>query len=406
MPRAKAAPRVKGPYSERGGARFRIRICDEAGRRDQYYSTLKEAQEGMKQAVRELPRTSEKRQLGNVLDEYIQEKVQHGLCGMTTAGEQRARLRGWLADALEEDIAKLTPKRAAAHYERVVATPTRKTGKPPTAATQRLYLRLAKGLFRWAIRKGYLRESPFATILPVGRPSRGNKQLRFEEAERFITVGFRMFDEKADAMALAAVTALLLGCRVSEVLHLRVRDLDCSGTRLWVAAQDGEYSGKTHNAARNPEVPEVLRLRLLRRAAGKQPEEYLFGASPSGGPKKRQLLHVAVRRVCIAAGVPAVCPHSLRGLWATAGVRSGALSHAVAAALGHGSFQVTAKHYVQPGTLEGARTERLVKMLDLSATPTEQDSASLEAEQLLSSLPAKTLARLIELAGRGQQPPG
>nr|WP_255412582.1 tyrosine-type recombinase/integrase [Haliangium sp. UPWRP_2] len=75
----------------------------------------------------------------------------------------------------------------------------------------------------------------------------------------------------------------------------------------------------------------------------------------SGKPRTRQGLHRAVRRLCTVAGVPIVCPHSLRGLWATAGVRSGALSHAVAAALGHGSFKVTAKHYVQPGTLDGTR---------------------------------------------------
>ena len=57
----------------------------------------------------------------------------------------------------------------------------------------------------------------------------------------FITTGFRLFAEKGHTMALAAVTALLLGCRASEVVHLHVRDLDCGGTRLWIAAQDGEY---------------------------------------------------------------------------------------------------------------------------------------------------------------------
>ena len=28
MSRSKAPPRIKGPYSERGGTRFRIRVCD------------------------------------------------------------------------------------------------------------------------------------------------------------------------------------------------------------------------------------------------------------------------------------------------------------------------------------------------------------------------------------------
>lgn len=147
----------------------------------------------------------------------------------------------------------------------------------------------------------------------------------------------------------------------------------------------------------------LLRPRLLLRTIGKQPEDYLFGVASTGRPKSRQVLHYAVRRVCTAAGIPIVCPHSLRGLWATAGVRSGALSHAVAAALGHGSFKVTAKHYVQPGTLDGARTERLVQMLDLKTTKPSPDPARLHAEQLLSSLPTETLARLVELASRASE---
>ncbi|MFO0579221.1 MAG: tyrosine-type recombinase/integrase [Polyangia bacterium] len=400
MPRAKDPPRVKGPYSERGGTRFRIRVVEATGHRDVYFSTLREAQAGMKQAARELPQSGEVRWLGSVIDEHMQDKVQRGLCAAQSARHQRTRLRSWLADSLEEDIARMTPKRALAYYERLVETPTRKTGQPPTAATHRLDLNTARTLFRWAVRRGYLRENPFESVQPVGRPNRGKKQLRFDEAERFLSAGFRMFDEKRDAVALAAVTTLLLGCRANEVLHVRVRDLDCGGTRLWIAARDSEYGGKTHNAARSPDVPEVLRPRLLRLSSGKRPEDYLFGVTWTGKPKHRQILHVAVRRICVAAGVPIVCPHSLRGLWATAGVRSGALSHAVAAALGHGSFKVTAKHYVKPGTLDETRTERLVEMLERKPDPPSADSARVHAEQILSSLPAETLARLLELARR------
>ena len=162
MSRAKAPPRIKGPYSERGGTRFRIRICDAAGRRDLYFPTRKEA-----------------------------------------------------------------------------------------------------------------------------------------------------LNERQDVMALAAVTALLLGCRASEVLRVRVRDLDCGGTRLWIAARDSEYQGKTANATRDPDIPEVLRPRLLKLTAAPAPDAYLFGLSSTGKPKSRQLLHSTVRRLCRAAGVPVVCPHSV-----------------------------------------------------------------------------------------------
>jgi len=46
--------------------------------------------------------------------------------------------------------------------------------------------------------------------------------------------------------------------------------------------------------------------------------------------------------VCERAGVPAVCPQSLRGMHATLALEGGATHTAVAAALGHSSFAITA----------------------------------------------------------------
>ncbi len=398
----KAAPRVKGPYFERGGTRFRIRICAGTGHRDLYFASLEQAQSAKIEAERELPQNPQRRSLQMLLDEYSTEKVHRGLCTLDSAEQHRARLSGWFGDFLNQDLEKLTAKTAAALYEKLVATPTRKTGKPPTAATHRFYLKLAQGLFRWAVAKKYLRENPFSEIQPVGRPNRGKKQLRFDEAERFIATGFRLFEEKQDWMALCAVTALLLGLRASEALHLRIRDLDCGGTKLWVAASDS-YHGKTKNARRELEIPKVLAPRLIQVALGRPSDEYLFGVASTGKPRCRQVLYAAVRRICTTAEVPQVCPHSLRGLWATAGIRAGAVSHAVAATLGHGSFEVTAKHYVQPGTLEGNRTAQLVELLSLEGPRTELaplTSAQASAEQLFSSLPAETLAQLVKLAAK------
>ena len=401
MPRAKAPPRVKGPYTERQGTRFRIRICDEGGQRDLYFSSMQDALLSKEQLGRELPKQRMQRPLRELLDAYFAEQVARGTCLRHTAEDQRARVAAFLDACLDEDVTKLTPKRAAALYEGIVQTPTKKTGQPPAASTHRFYLKLAQSLFRWIVRKGFLPSSPFADVQPVGRVNRGKKQLRFEEATRFLSVGLQMFDEHGDALALASVLLLLLGCRASEALHLRVRDLDCGGTKLWIAALGSDYQGKSRNATRNPEVPQVLQPRLALLAAGKAPDAYLFGTTCQGQPKGRQALHSTVRRICLAAGVPVVCPHSLRGLWATAGVRAGGLSQAVAAALGHGSFSMTQRHYVQPGTLEGDCTDQLVKLLGVqggvAATPPALDVSALTAQQLAAALPAHTLQQLLQL---------
>ena len=70
-----------------------------------------------------------------------------------------------------------------------------------------------------------------------------------------------------------------------------------------------------------------------------------------------------LRRLCAEAKVPVVVPHSLRGLHATLASGFGATSHAVAAALGHTSFVVTARHYVDRGTLQQARSRRSREVL-------------------------------------------
>lgn len=400
MPRAKSAPRVTGPYAERGGTRFRVRICDEAGRHDQYFSSLKEAQAAKRQAESELSKTSAHR-ISDAVAAYYRERVEQGMCLEQSAHDKAVQLSGFLGDYIDQDFGKLTAKRAAALYEHVVETPMARTGKPPSAATHRCYLGLAQTFFCWAVQKGYAPRNPFAEVRPVGRVSCGKKQLRFEEASRFISSGLQLFDQDGDMLALAGVTTLLLGCRATEVLHVKVRDLDCGGTKLWIAARDSEYRGKTSNAARSPDVPPVLQPRLVKLAEGKPAADYLFGLGRTGKPRRRQTLHKAVRRICQAAGVPVVCTHSLRGLWATAGVRSGALSHAVAAALGHGSFSMTRRHYVEPGTVEGTQTEQLVKLLDLSDPQQDAEKARVTAEQLLASLPTETLIKLVDLVGAG-----
>ena len=63
------------------------------------------------------------------------------------------------------------------------------------------------------------------------------------------------------------------------------------------------------------------------------------------------------------AGVPRVSTHSLRGLHSTLALQAGATSSAVAAALGHGSFDVTAKHYAAPGTVEQLQSKAVEKAI-------------------------------------------
>src|ERR1700712_4052154 len=99
-----------------------------------------------------------------------------------------------------------------------------------------------------------------------------------------------------------------------------------------------------------------------------------------------------IRVICQQTGVPHVCTHSLRGLWATLAVGSGMASHAVAESLGHHSFSVTQKHYAQPSAVTNASTARVAGMLDGHRPP-----ISPSAQDLLQQLDPDTIAQLAEL---------
>lgn len=404
MPRPKAPPRVNGPYFHAGRNRWRIRIFDGAGREDIWFASEEEARCAMLTAGDKLQ--TGVRTLGEALVEYLSEKERQGKAKPETCAAQMTCLRRLFADHLDEDPAKITPRRAAEIYSALVEKPCEKTGKPPEAATHRLYRALAHGFYLWAVRKGYVTQSPFRDVQPVGRPSAGKPQLTLDEAKRYRDAGLRSYDQHRDVLALAAVVPLYLGLRVSEVLSRRVRDLDCNGTMLRIPR------GKTKNARRYLAIKApALRSRLAELANGKTPDDLLFGADAKGKQRSRQTLHAAVKRVCIAAGVPVVCPHSLRGLWATLGVESGAAESAVATALGHGSFEMTARHYAQPEALSDARSDRVAGFLDGKSDDRSDDKRddanllNLSAEGLLAQLPESTVEKLaLILSGRPRRP--
>ena len=303
--------------------------------------------------------------------------------------------------ALDLDIASVTPLRATALYQRAVATRSSKTGEPLAAASHRFYLWAARRVFAWAVQQGCVGLNPFDGVQPIGKVNVGKPQLRIDEARRFTEAALAYFEETRHPLAIGALVALMMGLRTSEVRLRQVRDLDDEGRYLWVDA------GKTHNARRHLEVPELLRPYLRRLADGKPSTDLLFGAGRTGKPRSRQKLWDMVCRLCKLAAVPLVCTHSLRGLHATLAVQSGAAAHAVASSLGHGSFEITQRHYAQASSVANAATARVLSILDAPRGP-EEDMAQALAERLRAQLDQSTRARLARLLstpdGQGASP--
>ena len=94
---------------------------------------------------------------------------------------------------------------------------------------------------------------------------------------------------------------------------------------------------------------------------GHGPDRLLF--SPTDRPPATQYFWGWGRRICVMAGVPNVCPHSLRGLHATLALEGGATSDSVAKALGHGSFELTARHYATEDSVSNSSNDRFSQII-------------------------------------------
>ena len=381
-----ASPRVYGPYRARNG--FRMVLVDGTARKSMVVPTIAAA-EALRTDLEQTLIARGARSMSDALAEYQDYLLR--VRGAVTARNITRAIERFLGE--DTSLGAITPARAAALYEAETRRILDGKGQPVAAASHRTVLGQCKRFYAWAVEKGYAAHNPFAAIKPVGKPKVGKAQLRIDEARRFVALALERA-QAGDRAATCALMALMLGMRASEVLCRIVRDLDDSGRVLWITR------GKTDNARRRLNVPDVLRPLLLRCAEGKSPDEFLFGQSPihPDKPLTDAWLWTRIQKLCQEAGVPRISTHSLRGLHSTLALEAGATSSAVAAALGHGSFQITAKHYAAPGTVERVRSRLVEEALVRSVSePAELDLSSADPAELaraLDRLPSHLRAEL------------
>jgi integrase len=383
-----ASPRVYGPYKARSG--FRMVVVDGGARKSIVVPTVAAGEKLRADLQQALARRGD-RPVSDALCEY--QDYLHRVRGAVTAKQITRAIERFLGE--NTTLASITPTRAAALYDAETSRTLDGKGKTVAVDSHRTVLGQCKRFFAWAVEQGYASQNPFAAVKPVGKPKVGKAQLRIDEARCFVALAVEKA-QAGDRAATCALMALMLGMRASEVLCRTVRDLDDGGRVLWIT------KGKTDNARRRLHVPDVLRPLLHRLAEGKAPDDLLFGHSPlhPGQPLTDAWLWSRIQKLCKEAGVPRVSTHSLRGLHSTLALEAGATSSAVAAALGHGSFQITAKHYAAPGTVDRMRSRAVEQTLgsppldDSQTDSVVADPASLI--RAIQSLPPHLRAEIVK----------
>ncbi len=378
---ATQSSRVSGPYFDANTQTYRVILFDGGKRKS--VGSLKSMEEALsiKAEFERNLQAASSIVIDTAIEEFLTDKLKQGLkpSSIETLGY---KLRYFLP--LDQPVSSFTADQAQQLYEAETVKISR-FGRVMCAQTHRKVLGRAKMFFSWAVGRKYVRANPFAAVKPVGKPRAGKDQLRIDEARRLTQV-LLSASGKGEEGAIATYTQLVLGLRSSEVLHRQVRDLDDEGRVLWIA------SGKTDNARRRLEVPEPLRGFLLVQAKGKPPERLLFG-----GHRAQPYFPIwqwrQVRKYCRLAGLQRVCPHSLRGLHSSLAIAAGCTSSVVASALGHGSFAITAQHYVDPDTLRNTTLRRVANTLANEPTPAEPPSLL----QQLRALAPQELAELLRM---------
>ncbi|MBL9040462.1 MAG: tyrosine-type recombinase/integrase [Myxococcales bacterium] len=369
--------RVWGPYQE-GEQRFRLKVAESGVERSLMFRSLDEA-EAVKADLLRRHGGSVRRTIGEVVSEWLAWCVEvRGVKPITI--ENYSKMTARLPQGVL--FGQVTESDARAIYQRQIEHVSGHTKRPVSVATHHLFLWVAKRLWAFGLSQGYSRVNPWAKISPVGRKPTGKAQLRIDEARRFEAVALSRA-QAGDVPALGALLMMYLGLRQGEVAARVARDIDDGGRVLWVP------SGKTKNARRRLKIPEHLRPLVLAVAKDKQPDELIF--YPTHLDRHRAHYYVVrVKRICRLAGVPEVVPHSLRGLHATLALEGGATADAVAKALGHSSFAMTAQHYASPSSVANSRSSRVADALNA-----DNPAECFDVRKLLKNMSKKDLATLL-----------
>ena len=363
MAQRKKGERIRGPYAYRRGGRFvawRVQILDGNGRtRNKFF---KKAERKKAVAFANILRSKLDRMdtlSGAVVgyEKYMIEKGNKRRSIDTTL----IRIGSFFSDD-HLPLATLSIRKIESKYrKRVEAT---------SVDTHKNELAEVKTFLRWCYKKGLVSKSlndRLNEVEGIGKRKKGKKQLRVDEGLAWEAKALELANTEAGAVA--ALCCYYLGLRASEVISLKVRDVDGGGSILWID------ESKTEAGVGAANVPIPLSRLLMNLADGKERDEKIFGHHWRDWPCRW------VKKICHLAGVPEVTAHGLRGTRASISLINGMPEAAVSQLLRHTGAKVTREHYISPEAGREAQSRGFFQVIEASrAARLAQDEGAQETE--------------------------
>ena len=198
-----------------------------------------------------------------------------------------------------------------------------------SASTKDHKRRIASSFFAFLHDRGYIRKNPMATVDTIKYVAEVREALSPREMEKMrIACGENIRDNAVLELFLAT------GCRVSEVVNMRLENLDLQAGYVKVIGK----GQKERIVFFSDRALEYLEQYLGDRRAG---AVILSSRAPHQGLKKNALENI-IRRIAIRAGISKrVFPHLLRHTFATRALNKGMPLPTLSDLMGHSSVETT-----------------------------------------------------------------
>jgi integrase len=224
-----------------------------------------------------------------------------------------------------------------------------------------------KAVFTYAKKIGVWKEDNPASGVEMGKQKKWLREKRIPDAEglsRFLSMLPTTQFCSAEEARRIALTAIVSGFRVSEVLGLQVRDLDYNAQTVTIARRwhRGDLDDPKTDSSRRCRVVGPLIFELQRQAEGRQPDGFLFTNALDGQPHDdRQLQRLVWKPAAEHAGIYHLGfgMHSFRRLNITWRQQAGATSIEAMQHAGHSSVNMTFLYSITDQQREREQVERM-----------------------------------------------